>query len=117
MDNKENIIEGNRLIAEFDGYKFEYHDVFGNPCLEPYLWKEGMWTRIGSLKYHSSWDWLIPCINKITSMKEYWSKYIDYTSSIVSEGGIYINTQFIENTWQEVVDFIQWYNSQKEENG
>lgn len=42
------IIEGNRLIAEFDGY-----DIHMN-----------------GYQYHSSWDWLMPVVEKIHLLRE-----------------------------------------------
>ena len=61
------------------------------------------------LCYHKSWDWLIPVIDKITSDDSY-IKYIDHTCSMVDDGGVYINTKFIDVTYNNVVDFINWYN-------
>lgn len=61
------------------------------------------------LCYHKSWDWLIPVIDKVYSLKEYYV-YCDKTSSQFNEGGIYINTRNISVTYEQVVGFIQWYN-------
>ena len=82
----EEIIEGNKLIAEF--------------------------LKIEEAKFHSSWDWLIPVVEKITSMDIY-IKYKDYSCGQFNDGGIYINTKSIENTFSDVVEFIKWYNKNK----
>jgi len=71
------------------------------------------WTTIeyghGSiLRYHNSYDWLIPVIDKITSLDVY-QKYKDEMSNIVSDGGIHINTKYIQVTYDQVVDFVNWY--------
>ena len=100
------IIEGNELIAIFMGAKYNKtsgweFSVFGGPYSH----------CNNKLKFNLSWDWLIPVIDKITSMDGY-IEFKASTSSMVSEGGIYINTKFIENTWKDVVEFIKWYNSQ-----
>lgn len=80
--------EGNELIARFMGtYSF-------------FKW----------IHYHNSWDWLIPVIDKITDMDEYSSHYRPEMSSMFSDGSIQINTKFIENTYEQVVEFINWYN-------
>ena len=114
------IIKGNKLIAIFEGYKLI------TPAMrrEPETWKESYWeikpeghgTQVlgteNGLSYHRSWDWLIPVIDKITSMSEYFI-YKEETSNIVSEGGIYINTKFISSTWDDVIGFIEWYNKTK----
>ena len=65
--------------------------------------------------FDSDWNWLIPVVEKITS-DDLYLKYKNETSNIVSEGGIYINTKFIINTFEDVVDFIKWYNKNKEIN-
>jgi hypothetical protein len=116
-----NIKENNKLIAEFmclEKEKIFFNLKTGNyvrqetnDCdVEPtYIYiKDG--KSVNSLRYNISWDWLIPVICKIQSMNEY-VKYIENTSSMVNEGGIYINTKYIENTYEQVVDFINFYNS------
>lgn len=64
------------------------------------------------LKYHISWDWLIPVINKIYDLSEYYI-YKYETQTFYSEGGIEINTKYIEETYKDVVEFIEWFNSNK----
>jgi hypothetical protein len=77
------------------------------------------WTTINIenskiLEYHKSWDWLIPVIDKITSMEEY-IEYKNNTSNIISDGGIFINTRFINDTYNDVINFINWYNENQNE--
>ena len=57
-------------------------------------------------KFHSSWDWLIPTLNKILpicceldEMERYWI----ITDQIPS----------ITDTFEAVVNFIKWYNENK----
>jgi len=96
------IHKNNGLIADFMDAKYnERVDL---------VFIDGLpMVPLDELAFHLSWDWLIPVIDKITSMDEY-SDFKDYTSSMVSKGEIDINTRFIENTWNDVVDFIKWYN-------
>lgn len=113
MEDK--IIEGNKLIAEFMGLKAMevakgMPDIKYEHSFTTHGFKEQ--THEAMLLFHSSWDWLIPVIDKITSSNEYY-KFIDHTSSMIYEGGIHINTKFIESTWNDVVEFIKWYNSNK----
>ena len=118
MANKMNR-EEIKLIAEFMGMtEYEY------PTDMP------EWVNIyGSneknyinFRYHSSWDWLMPVVEKIG--KEYdvritWQPtainvtYIDrpdvFDSEISSMGGM----TALENTYRSVVKFIEWFNKNK----
>ena len=72
----EEIIEGNKLIAEFMGYNL----IIPSMRRYPNNWKTSYWERNydiekhttdhvlceeNGLKYHSSWDWLMPVVEKI----------------------------------------------------
>lgn len=114
---EEQILEGNKLIAEFmmavamppnGQLHFKETHIF-KPKGRSNLCHEAMVCMPEDLEYHSSWDWLIPVIDKITSMDEYIA-YKNHTSNIVNDGGIYINTKYIINTWKEVIEFIIYYN-------
>lgn len=110
------IIEGNKLIAEFDGWEKTNHidEEFGNLYL-----KDGESKYEDSFRYELSWNWLMPVVEKIG--KDYdvritWTAnaievtYIDrpdiYDKSIADFGGF----GSITNTWKCVVKFIVWYN-------
>ena len=43
-------------------------------------------------------------------MNEYF-QYVTETYNPFNGGGIYINTKFIEVTFENVVEFIKWFNS------
>lgn len=116
----EDILDGNKLICEFmiesDSHLFTSpnYEKLGRHWISQKF--QGIENPDGNdllysaeMKFHSSWDWLIPIIDKITSMDKY-SKYIEYTSSMVYDGGIFLNTKFIENTFNDVVAYIKWYN-------
>lgn len=81
MEILETTTDGNKLIAEFMGYK------------EP----EG--------KFHSSWDWLMPVVEKIRNTKD---------DSIFKER---VFTRLVKcnirDTYSAVVDFIIWHNANK----
>ena len=117
-------IEGNKLIAEFMGYELadkEYpSDGYWMGLRLPMFMDSDMteWAdtdngriRIpqSQLRFHSSWDWLVPVIDKIYSMNDY-IKYKDNLGQFAD--GISINTKFIEVTWLSVVEFIEWNNNQ-----
>ena len=128
----EEIIEGNKLIAEFMGFQKcncirnengRYYDYYLSDKFE--LIKEvkiciegehgfGLENQdlcfIEDLKFHSSWDWLIPVIDKIHSS----NYYVDYYLSELGQfnNGVHINTKFIEVSFNVVVEYIKWYNVQ-----
>ena len=97
---KEHIIEGNKLIAKYMG------------------WREFL------AGYEMSWDWVIPVIEKI--IKEYRTDYYneyDMSSSesyfvTIGSDGKYCSqgtskNSLIEATWITVVEFIKWYNNEQ----
>lgn len=63
-------VEGNVLIAVFDGhirndgYSGDF-SRFKHWNIEPYGWFDDV-----DLKYHSSWDWLMPVVEKIRNFKD-----------------------------------------------
>lgn len=93
-------IEGNRLIAEFLGWH-----------LDPKR----------SLKYNSSWNWLMPVVEKINSSGEYDVIIFKTTCHINDPDAILFETTYetskkgslIMDVWEVIVEFIQWYNNQK----
>lgn len=117
MEEEINIEESNKLIAEFMGktvmnYKVLIRREWGFP------------------KYHQSWDWLMPVVEKIETLfdnrvtvliqsgeyaiwlhnKEEYEKSnyntYDYYSSDWKENKI-------EAVYEQVVKFIKWYNQQE----
>lgn len=124
---QEEIIEGNKLIAEFMGAEFDmghYHvtDSYTKPDgekvfkyqqgtafydvgQEPSSQKGGYPITI--IKYHTSWDWLMPVAKKVI---ETYTGGMDVYSLYVSDS---LRTAIIEEVWASVVEFIKWYNENK----
>ena len=87
--------ENNKLIAEFMDYQLEIVDG------EFYATKDDMLECLcveEELHYHTSWDWLIPVINKC---------YQERMSKHIAEA---IITCDIDEAYKVVVGFIKAYN-------
>jgi hypothetical protein len=69
---------------------------------------------INDLKFDSSWDWLMPVIDKIYSSDEYILYKREESGQFDVE--VHINTKYIINTWKDVIEFIKWYNKNKKDN-
>ena len=117
-----NIVENNKLIAEFMGLsyckKHLYEGWYKNHEHNHRL------CDFNGLKYHSDWNWLMGVIEKIESlpaMKDngnfffeihqdsvtvFNSTRMDIVIEVIGQGSR------INNTYQAVIEFIQWYNQQ-----
>ena len=118
---QEEIIEGNRLIAEFYMVKSDWEERFafvGNPQ---------KWYRVSDLKFHEEWNWLMPVVEKIEdnghktvlAISDFSFKYyqniitgtplmkttIDNPSKVMGQSNIKI-----EAVWIAAVGFIKWHN-------
>lgn len=111
---KEEILEGNKLIATFLDNKIEKikgsldYILLNDGYSKHEHFKDTFWTK--TIKYHYSWNWLIPLINKIYE-NDWYYKWKDTSGQFEKE--VFINTKFIEVTWQQVIEFIKWYNEQR----
>ena len=124
-------MKDNKLIAEFMGLK--KCNCLNKPA--PYyipakLWwidEDDLYDEYGEnnqmidvhslivpneMKFHTSWDWLMPVVEKITGLEEWHGEYcIDGAA----------NTTFchallranIGDVYEEVTDFIKWHNEQE----
>lgn len=106
--------KGNKLIAEFmtDEPEVLAHDLKKAGTLE-------------SMDYHDMWDWLMPVVEKIESLgfqvymvwyphTQVWQCTIydkDQLRCLTQNGGVHADKMKI--TWKSVIEFIQWYNTQK----
>jgi hypothetical protein len=82
-----NTTENNKLIAEFMGYDRGVSDLMG---------------------YDTSWDWLIPVVEKIKRAKF----ILEFGCRILPDNE---GRSKIEATYKAVVEFIKWYNENKED--
>jgi len=101
---EQEIIEGNKLIAEFMEYKIpkQTHNL-------DWIDYGGMFQP---MKFHSSWDWLVPVIQKIFSLP-----FIEDSIMILKWADVNLawSRKEIGEIWESCVRFIKWYNTQKEE--
>jgi hypothetical protein len=111
--NKDEISKNNRLVVGFMNGNIKNTDFYGdfNQC-----------------KYNSSWDLLMPVVEKIESIKDDYhgrfQVFINSNQCIIQSINIfkkrkndyYFNEYTlgskIESTYMAVVKFIEWYNKQ-----
>ena len=123
-----NIVESNKLIAKFIGWKenkdMEAKLISGG--ITYYFQKNDEACIPEAMCYHSSWDWLMPVVEKIESLpdeenngKFFFKIYQDSVS--IFNNGDYINELIevmgqgsrLNNVYQACIEFIKWYNEQK----
>jgi hypothetical protein len=92
--------EGNKLIAEF--LQLESRKPSWSMAIQ--FNRNGYWIPVGTLEYHTSWDWLRPVIDKIF---EYALAYPEETHKVI-DMRIVVN---IDAAWEKSVEFIKFINS------
>lgn len=104
-----NILESNKLIAEFmdvptlqfgSGYKYSYPKFGDNTLAYPLNL-----FYMEEIEYHISWDWLMPVVEKIAETGIRLGILEGLQQSLI--------TANIEATYKAVVEFIEWYNLTK----
>ena len=95
--------KNNKLIAEFMGGYTPY-ERFGNSTEYYY---NGGYVYLNDMHFHTSWDWLMPVVQKIGD--EYLNTPFDETYSHLTEQ--YENIWTIEDTYKAVVEFIKEQNN------
>ncbi len=133
--SEQEILENNRLIAEFMGLKedesFKKLDTErlskGLPAGSPIYHKDGILTN---LRYQFSWDWLIPVLIKIEDIhynlhtNEEKQELFEEILSLQDPRTGNINTLYWNNTikipldinkvYADCITFIHWYNKNKD---
>jgi hypothetical protein len=117
---EQEIIEGNKIIAEFMGIKEikSSYDSYGIPTP---IWhtendyfrsstysvpNESFYEFVDNAKYHTSWDWLMPVVNKIFKL------YTQYPKAAFEIYKIRIVID-IYTLWLSVIKFIKFYNNER----
>ena len=112
----EEILNGNKLIAKFMGLKIITDEI---------SWFDTNYKSLGN--YDSSWDWLMPVIDKIETL----NYAVTITQNICTikacimgdrttishQTGNYTTPDTkLYNTYIAAIEFINWYNKQIKEN-
>ena len=105
--------ENNKIIAEFMGLN-NLKDSKGDAWDYMNTGKSIYTLRTKNLHYESDWNWLMKVVEKIYQTDLYYDKYIDFNSSMFSNGKIELSTNK-ESVYNDCIDFINFYNKQKEE--
>lgn len=128
---KENIIIGNKLIAEFMGAEIKddtYCFHLGNPVHDIQI-EDMTFESVLRLRYNCSWDWIMSTWEKIMSLNK--NKF-EFDEVRVGRQSIFIKLYIWDNLWvsdnflhacyedgdckdmkevyyKTIVDFIKWY--------
>lgn len=135
MKTKEEIVESNKLIAKFMGVRPEKTKFTENWYDGQELKDAGLPFSPGihgngtdTLKFYSSWDWLMPVVEKIENLDQ--DKRVTHMYSVeISGNGTSIqpsiwggdrwlirhnsNNNRLPNTYRSIVEFIVWYNKKQ----
>ncbi len=121
---QEQIIEGNKLIAEFMGFekngKYNNLDCWfvpdKNPMIQKYSsWGGNMSMTTEGLRFNTSWDWIMSVIEKIESLGyhtniEYFGEHrVFFSHDCIGER----ESDKITATYKAVIQFINWYKQNK----
>jgi len=104
--------KNNKLIAEFMGYKLAkcnnglaWESPYKKSVEDTFELHGRLWRENDSYyKFHTSWDWLMPVISKITKDERYIeNEYRESIMDVVPYGNI-------EDTIKTIVEFINQNN-------
>jgi hypothetical protein len=120
---KEEILEGNKLIVKF--IEAEYLNDFNYPEENEIGWYSANGDYMGNdLIFHSSWNWLMPVVERIQHLEDEIPVRIDFQIHLLGAVELHINHKrvfgmsafepgtLINAVYGGVVDFIKWYNTQ-----
>jgi len=110
--------EDNKLIAEFMGWKVDKSISSAHfKKTGGYHLTNGTRTMASDqLQYHTSWDWLMPVVDKIAKESMYYLTFDDDKGTNFQKLQLGLNgatTGNFDLVYKAVVEFIKWYNEQK----
>lgn len=106
--------KNNILIVDFMGWEKEKTD---STCEYPYRYKVpylsdiafGGTSYVQNLKFHLSWDWLMPVVDKIAPLLIYPTG----TSNEYTRLSMVVMSCNINLVYKTVVELIKWHNEKK----
>ncbi len=107
--------KNNILIAEFMGFQKTNSGWYDYEDLLTIVYANTGSNTHDNLHFEEDWNWLMPVVNKIRSLYNNTEVTDEKGSDIINdlaEGCIEAN---ILQVHKAVIDFINWYNNQKEE--
>ena len=114
------IEEGNKMIAQFMQEPYILDNMIGHIQNTAICRTNPEGLVYDEMKYHSSWDWLMPVVEKIEKNGYYvkieteWvfiCRYNDYSGTITRSNTFTHGLGKIHGVWLAVIDFIQWHNA------
>lgn len=92
-------MKSNKLIAEFMGLRI---NSYGDYNIDKEIMGFDMIVcSLTDTKFHTSWDWVMPVVAKISRDAKYWEdEYREYLLDVVPYG-------HIEDVYDAVVNFIK----------
>jgi len=115
------ILEGNKLIAEFMGFEGQHEDWCGNNVLETDEIFGG--ENLYPYSPNKEWDRLMPVVEKISTIKFRFGRFSTKIVTLSREpycrmdstaksfrNSSYNGTPLINAVYETVLDFIKWYN-------
>ena len=99
------VVENNRLLAEFIEMQSTNIGWFDSESVLRLVYTSD--NTFDELLFHSSWDWLMPVLKKCYTVGDdtgQWDALFEALSTIE-----------INEVYEAVVNFVQWYNNECEE--
>ena len=106
LREQEDIMRGNQIIAEFMGWNIKSPTTIPTDLHLSNLELDN--GNIIELKYHTSWDWLMPVANEIIKSRDEQNADWDLTNLKYA-----LQTTNIEYVYKAVVEFINENNKRK----
>ena len=113
METQNEILKGNKLIAEFMGVINESSNIYYMPEFGAYKNNYGQIEfedcfRPNELKYHNSWAWIMPVWEKIVNIGDNIDSSIRKAYFTPIKHSLYVCD--ISGLFNDVTEFIKWYN-------
>jgi hypothetical protein len=101
-------MKNNILIAEFMGY-----EIFYRPISSGFIEiSDTELCDVDDLEFYSSWDWLMPVVQKIESLSKE-EKVINWSRQNKNIFDFKLTECKIKSVFIACIEFIEWYNKNK----